>query len=148
MATFGKMIKAGVTTMLLLAGVASCVHAFSGPGGGTATGIGGGGRQALRLTGKVVCMSCSLEEARKAQPDSYHLYQFTHKNGQMVVEVKMVNDSTRWGALTWPPQLWVRAEDKVFQQMTAEQNLSKDIKITGILSNSRTFDVLDVDVQG
>jgi len=72
----------------------------------------------------------------------------THKNGQVVVEVKMVNDSARWSALTWPPRLWVRAENNVFQQLIAEQNVSKDVKITGILNNSRTFDVLGVDVQG
>ena len=147
MATFSKMMKMGVTATLLFAGIATETQAFSGANGG-ATGVGGGGRYALRLIGKIVCTSCSLDEARKAQPDLYHLYQLTHKNGQMVVEVKAVNNSTRWGALTWPPQLWVRAEDKIFQQLIVEKNLSKEIEITGLLSNSRTLDVIDVDVRG
>lgn len=147
MAMVSRVMRTGVTVTMLLAGIITGAHAFSGAGG-TATGIGGGGRQALRITGKVVCVSCSLEEVRKTQPNLYHLYQFTHKNGKIVVEVKAVNDSMRWGELTWPPQLWVRAEEQVLQQLVAEQNLSKDIDITGILSNSRTFDVLDVDVRG
>ena len=147
MVLISKMMRTGVAATLLLAGIVTGAHAFTGAGG-TATGVGGGGRNALRITGKIVCASCSLDEVRKAQPDSYHLYQLTHKNGLVVVEVKMVNDSARWSALTWPPRLWVRAENNVFQQLVAEQNLFKDVKITGILSNSRTFDVLGVDVQG
>jgi hypothetical protein len=147
MTVFSKMLRTRAAATLLFAGIATGAHAFSGVGG-TVTGIGGGGRYALHITGKIVCANCSLDEVRKAQPDSYHLYQLTHKNGQVVVEVKMVNDSARWSALTWPPRLWVRAENNVFQQLVAEQNLFKDVKITGILSNSRTFDVLGVDVQG
>jgi len=147
MATFGRMLKTGVTATCLLAGVVTGAHAFGGVGG-TATGIGGGGRYALRITGRIVCTNCSLDEVHKAQPNLYHLYQLTHKNGQAVVEVNTVNNSTRWGTLTWPPRLWVRAQDKVLQQLIAEKNLSKDVEITGILSNSRTFDVLDLEVQG
>jgi len=147
MATFSKMMKTGVAAALLLAGISTGAQAFSGIGGG-ATGIGGGGRFPLRLTGKIVCTSCSLDEARKAQPNAYHLYQLTYKNGQAVVEVSTVNNSVRWGALTWPPQLWVRAEDKIVQQLITEKNLSKEIEITGILSNSHTLDVFDVAVRG
>ncbi len=147
MAMVSRMMRTGVAATLLLAGVVTGAHAFSGASG-TATGIGGGGRSALRITGRIVCTRCSLDEARKVHPDAYHLYQFTHKNGQMVVEVKAINESRHWGELTWPPQLWVRAEDKVFQQLVTEQNTSKDIRITGILNSSHTFDVLDVDVQG
>jgi len=142
------MMKIGAVATLVFAGITTGAQAFSGVGGGATTGIGGGGRFALRLTGTVVCTSCSLDEARKAQPDAHHLYQFSHKNGQMVIEVKTVNNSTRWGTLTWPPQLWVRAEDNTFQQLNTEKNLSKDIEITGLLSSSRTLDVFDVDVRG
>src|SRR5215470_1255655 len=98
MTTFRKMMRTGAAATLLLVGIATGTHAFSGVGGG-ATGLGGGGRYALRLTAKVVCTGCSLDEVRKAQPELYHLYQFTHKKGQVVVEVTAVNDSTRWGAL-------------------------------------------------
>jgi hypothetical protein len=148
MAMLRKMMRSSAAATLLLAGLASGAQAFSGAGSGSGTGIGGGGRFPLRLTGTVVCTSCSLDEARKTQPNTHHLYQFSHKNGQMVVEVKMVNNSNRWGALTWPPRLWVRAEDKVFQQLTTDQNVAKDVEIRGILSNSRTLDVFEVDVRG
>jgi hypothetical protein len=147
MTVFSKMMRTGAVATLLLAGIAAGAQAFGGAGGG-ATGIGGGGRKAVRITGKVICTSCNLDEVRKAQPDTHHLYQFTYKNGQAVIEVSAVNDSIRWGALAWPSQLWVRAENDTLQQLSAEKNLSKEIEITGLLSNSRTLDVLDVDVRG
>src|SRR4029450_6839857 len=93
-----KMLRTGVAATLLLAGIVTGAYAFTGAGG-TAAGVGGGGRYALRITGKIVCASCSLDEVRKAQPDSYHLYQLTHKNGQVVVEVNMGNDSLSWSEL-------------------------------------------------
>jgi len=147
MAAFSKMLKTGMVVALLLTGVATGARGQSGGGGGM-TGVGGGGRQVLRITGKVVCVNCSLDEVHKAQPNLGRLYQFTHRDGQAVVEVNMVNDSVRWSTLTWPPQLWVRAEDEVFQRLIAEKNLSKEIEITGLLSNSRTLDMFDVAVRG
>lgn len=147
MAILSKLMRTGAAAALLFAGLTTVAQAFSGVGG-SATGVGGRNRFPLRLKGTVVCTSCSLDEARKAQPNAYHLYQLSHKNGQMVLEVKTVNKSTRWGALTWPPRLWLRAQDKVFQQLTIAENVAKDVEITGILSNSRTLDVFEVDVHG
>lgn len=147
MAILGKVIRTGAAVALLLTSISTGAQAFSGVGG-SASSIGGGGRFPLRLTGTVVCTNCSLDEARKTQPNSFHLYQFSHKSGQMVVEVKTVNKSTRWSMLTWPPRLWVRAEDKVLAQLKTEQNETKDVEITGILSGSRTLDVFAVEVRG
>lgn len=146
MMTFGGMIRTGAAAALLLVGLATGPQAFSGAGG-VATGI-GGGRQALRITGKIVCIGCDLEEARKAHPTLSHLYQFTSKTGQVVMAVNAVNDSMRWGALTWPPRVWVRAEDALLQRMTAEGHVAREIAITGLLSSSRTLDVFDIDVRG
>jgi hypothetical protein len=146
MMTFGGMMRTGAAA-LLLAGIATGAQAFSGAGG-AATGFGGGGRHALRITGKLVCANCSLEEARETHPALVHLYQLMKKNGRAVMEVTAVNDSIRWGALTWPPRLWVRAGDEILRQLTAETNLAKKIEMTGLLSSSRTFDVVDIDIHG
>jgi ABC-type branched-subunit amino acid transport system ATPase component len=84
---------------------------------------------------------------RKTQPDKHALYQLTHKRGQIVMQVKEIND-TRWRSLVWPPLLWVRAKDSVFQQLTAEENLMREVELTGLLRNSRTLDIFVVTIGG
>jgi hypothetical protein len=42
----------------------------------------------------------------------------------------------------------VRAAHQLFAQLTAEQNLFKEVKITGLLRNTRTVDVFAVTVRG
>ena len=65
----------------------------------------------------------------------------------MVLEVNQVNDSQRWMSLTWPPRIRVRAQDRFFEQLTAEENLLKEVELTGLLSNSRTLDLFAVTIQ-
>ena len=43
---------------------------------------------------------------------------------------------------------WVRAKDSVFQQLTAEENLTKEVEITGILRNMGTLDIATVTISG
>jgi len=64
------------------------------------------------------------------------------------MEVETVNEQPLWHSLAWPPRLWVRAADQLFAQLTAERNLFKEVEITGLLRNTRTFDVFDVTVHG
>jgi hypothetical protein len=42
----------------------------------------------------------------------------------------------------------VRAQDKVFQQLTAEENLFKDVEITGALSTTHALDIFEVTIHG
>lgn len=105
-----------------------------------------GVRRPMRINGSVVCSDCSLEEARQAQPRERGFYQFAHKNGQLVFQVTAVNQPTRFHALTWPPRLWLRASDAVLRQLTAEETLFKPISITGLLSPTRTLDVMEVEI--
>jgi hypothetical protein len=42
----------------------------------------------------------------------------------------------------------VRAKDSIFGKLTAEENLFKEVEITGILSNSRTLDIGNITVLG
>ena len=99
----------------------------------------------MQIKGTVLCAGCSLEEVRKAQPDTHHLYQLTHKLGRVVMRVSSVNGSEMWDS-PWPPQLWVRAKDSVFQQLSAEENLFKEVEITGLLNNSRTLDIFGITI--
>ncbi len=146
MTAFGKTIRTGVATALMLAGIAA-VAKGQVPGGGFGS-FGGEARGITQITGKVVCAGCSLDEARKAQPDLPHLYQLTHKRGQVVLQVSEVNDSARFDALAWLPRIWVRAADGLLQQLSAEENLFKEVEITGLLNNTRTLDIFGVTIRG
>jgi len=144
MMTFGKTWKVGTVAVLLLASVATSAQSFI-PGGASSFGIGGRGMTIMK--GTVLCAGCTLDEVRKAQSDTYHLYQLTHKQGQVVMRVKSVNGSGMWDS-PWPPRFSVRAKDSVFAQLTAEANLMKEMEITGILSNTRTLDIFAVTISG
>jgi len=103
---------------------------------------------ALRIRGNVICVECSLEEARKARTDTRTLYQFTHEQGQMIMEVGTINNSQSWSLFAWPPQIRVRAQGNLWQKLTAEENLLKEVEITGLLNNARTLDILAVTIRG
>jgi len=139
--SFGKSLLVA----LALGGI-SMTAVAQGFVGGVGTGLGGSVRTPLRLHGNVVCTGCSLEEVRRAQPREHDLYQFSHKNGQLIFKVTSVNHESMFNALAWPPRLWVRASDETLQKLAAEENLFKPIGITGILNSTRTFDVAEITV--
>ena len=136
MTTFRKTIRTGMVAALLLAGLTTGVHGQ----------VSGGGL--LHIKGSVVCRGCSLDEARKAQPNEQTLYQLTHEQGQIVMNVRSVNNSPTWRYFGWPAELQVRAQDGLFQQLTAEENLFKDVEITGLLSTTRALDIFEVTISG
>ena len=117
------------------------------PGGGGSL-VGGTARSYVRITGTVMCASCSLEEAQGAQPRKLHLYELTHKQGQVVMEVTQLNHPQQMIDLAYPPRLAVRAADSIFARLTAEENLLKEVEITGVLNNTRTLDIFDVTIRG
>ena len=142
----GKTFKTGLVATLLLAGFTSGAQGQVAVGGGLSS-FGGESRGVIQITGKVVCTGCSLDEVSKAQPNLHHLHQLTHRRGQLVMEVLTVNDSQRWSTLTWPPRLWVRANEQLLQTLGAEENLFKEVELTGLLSNARTLDVFAITVR-
>jgi len=146
MVFFGKTFTTGLVATLLLAGFTSGAQGQVAVGGGLSS-FGGESRGVIQITGKVLCTGSSLEEVSKAQPTLHHLHQLTHRRGQLVMEVQTVNDSQRWSTLTWPPRLWVRANEQLLQQLGAEENLFKEVELTGLLSNARTLDVFDLTVR-
>ena len=136
MTTFRKTIRTSIVAALLLAGITTGVHGQ----------VSGGGL--LHIKGSVVCRGCSLDEARKAQPSQDQLYQLTHEQGQIVMNVHSVNNSPTWRYFGWPAEIRVRAQDGLFQQLTAEENLFKEVEITGLLSTTRALDIFAVTISG
>ena len=140
-----KALITGIGIALLLTGMAAGARGQIGDGGGA---FGVGGNVMMQIKGKVVCAACSLEEVRKAQPGESHLYQLSSQQGRVVLKVDWVSNSARWNRVVWPQRLWVRGEERVLQQLGTEENLFKDVEITGILGNSRTLDVSTVTITG
>ena len=87
MRTLSKTIGTGVATALMLATVSTGARGFVGGGPAGGGSFGGATRAEVQIKGNVVCADCSLEEARNAQPRGSNLYQLTHKQGQMVMEI-------------------------------------------------------------
>ncbi|MGH8009117.1 MAG: hypothetical protein ACREQ3_19195, partial [Candidatus Binatia bacterium] len=84
------------------------------------------------------CTGCSLADVRKVKSDNARFYQLSSKQGQMVIKVE--KESALWNRLA-SEQIWVRAQSSLLQKLSAKENQSKTIEITGIVSNSRTMDV-------
>jgi len=149
-----------VATALLLAMTASAFAQATGGGGPGAGMPGGAHRGLLKLQGTIVCAGCSLEEAQKAHPELNNLYEFRHDRGSVVLEVSAVNNSNagdstpdqevsgRWADIAKPPQLAVRAQDNVYQQLTDPANRMKKVEITGLLHTTRTLDIQDITILG
>jgi hypothetical protein len=140
-----KTLKTGIGVALLLTGMAAGARGQIANGEGA---FGVGGNMMVQIKGKVLCAACSLEEVRKAQPRESHLYQLSSRQGRVVLKVDWVSNSARWHRVVWPPRLWARGEERMLQQLGTEENLFKDVEITGILGNSRTLDVYTVTITG
>lgn len=144
MGTLRKTLSAGVAATLLFVGLT--VNSRGEIGGGLS--FGPSSERAVQIRGNVVCTGCSLEEARQARPRDNTLYQLTHSQGRLVLQVHWVSNAARWGRIVWPPQLRVRGEAGLLQQLGAEENLFKDIEVSGLLSSLRTLDLLTINVKG
>jgi hypothetical protein len=144
MATIKKTLSAGVAVALLFAGLT--VNSRGEIDGGPS--FGPGSEMTMQIRGNVVCTECSLEEAQKVRPHDNTLYQLTHRQGRLVVQVNWVSNAARWGRIAWPPQLRVRGDANLLHRLGAEENLFKEVEVTGRLSNARTLDLLTVNAQG
>ena len=131
---FGKTLGLGIITVLLLGNVVTSVYGFVPGGGGSV--VGGSGRSAMQIRGMLVCAQCNLDEVQATQPPRNHLYELTHKHGRVVIEVTQINDPQMPLTLGSPPRFSVRAPDRLFDQLTAEEHMFKEVEITGLLSNT------------
>ncbi len=139
MKTIQKMTRTMFAALLLFSGVTNSAQAFLGAGS-----VGAEGPAVMRIKGKVFCAGCKLEQARKAHPREPRLYQLTYDQGQVVMKVDWVSNPRRWNHVVWPAKVWLRGANAQLLKLAAEENQQKDVEITGILSNSRTFDIAEV----
>ena len=145
MLTFTKTIRTGMAAALLLAGLTTGAQGFA-PGGTSS--FGGESRGIMQLRGTVLCKACSLEEMRAAKPNERKLYQLSHTQGQVVMQIATVNGSAMFAPLAQPSRLQVRAKAEVFEKLSAEENMAKEVEITGMLRNTRTLDIATVTILG
>ena len=90
----------------------------------------------------------SLEEVRQSQPELEKLYQLTGAQGHVVMQFRSVNGPEVW-RFPGPPQFSVRSKASVFQQLTTEEHLLKDVEITSVISkDARNLDIFDVTILG
>ena len=140
-----KTLHAGLAATLLLAGMTAGVH---GDIGTTGSAFGPDGAGVVQIRGRVLCVACSLDQVRHTQPSEPALYQLSYKQGQLVMQVNWVSTTSRWQRVVWPPRLWVRGEDGLVEQLSAEANLFKEMEIQGMLSNTRTLDLTSITLSG
>src|SRR5262245_34852376 len=146
MATVGKTIRTSLGATLLLAGVTTSAWGQVGGGG---LPFGGELRGITQLRGSVVCVGCSLEEVQAARPYLTGLYEFRHAQERVVMEVDTINERARWeDILGLSHRIVVRAPDRLFQRLTAEENLFREVEIVGLLRNTRTLDIGNVTIFG
>jgi len=146
MATLGKTLRIGVTAALLLAGTTTMTQ---GQIAGSEFGpeVGPGGAWAIQLREKLLCTQCSLAEVQKLQPNNSQLYQLTYRQEQGVMEVSWVSNTRWWNHLTIP-RLRVRGEERLVQQLTAEENLLKEVEVSGVLNSAQVLDLQAVTIRG
>ena len=145
MASIRKLSRSITAAILVLTGAVAIARGQVVDSGSS---FAGAGRGAITITGSVVCTRCGLDEVRKGQPYNSHLYQFSHRRGQLVIEISRVDKAAIFDSVVQPPRLWVRGENAVLDRLDAEENLSKEMTIVGVLHNTRTLDVFDIAIKG
>jgi tRNA threonylcarbamoyladenosine modification (KEOPS) complex Pcc1 subunit len=141
----GNTLRIAAVAGLLLGGITGGAQGFI-PGGAGGV-VGGEVRGMVVIKGKVVCAACSVEEARKGQPNTRELVELRRQEERIVLRIHAVNGSSLWDAplsVRWS----VRAQDGIFRQLTAEENHQKEVEITGILRNTQVLDIATVTISG
>jgi hypothetical protein len=135
---------ASVSIVAVVLATSTQIWALGGVGGGGVGGIGSassvGGEMQFRtagVDGRVLCTRCSLADVQSAQPDLVGLYEFHHRQGQVVLQLAYsydANDEAWWIDIVGPANiLSARTPDHVFAQLMAEENLNRQGAIRGVL---------------
>ena len=140
--TFSKVFKIGFAAAVFMVGITPTARGQVDTGGCNGAQAGGAGRGLMYMKGTVLCANCTLEEVQHRQPNNHKLYQFTHHKGVLVMQVRAVNDFEMFELPA--PRLEMRAPGHLFQQLTAEENLFREVEITGVLNNTHTVDIFRV----
>ncbi len=142
MMTFSKVFKTGLAAAVFMVGIATTARGQVDTGGCNGAPVGGVGRGLIHIKGTVLCANCTLEDVQHRQPNNHKLYQFTHRKGELVMQVSAVNDSEMFEFSS--PRIAMRAPDHLFQQLTVEENLFREVEIMGVLNNTHTLDMFRV----
>lgn len=141
------MLNILIGVLLVSAQVAVFAQGSSGP-----TEFGGELRGITRVKGKIVCTACTLKEAIDANPDlQTKLYEFRNGAEPAVFQLTGLNqvggiddpsEVARWSAIVGQRrQLTVRIPSAQWKQLTAEENLQRELELTTLLRNTGVLDV-------
>src|SRR5215475_1601766 len=118
-----RTIVMSIGAVVLGVTLAASVYGYAGVMSGYGTGI---VKDRIHFRGQVVCAGCTLEEVPGALPASHALlYELTHQQKRVVMEVNPEH------AALPSHHLWLRGGDHAWQALTAEENLFKDIEVSG-----------------
>jgi hypothetical protein len=155
MSTLKRIGAVGLTLTMLLAGLVPGAWGQVAAVPGGAVGVGGELRGTTVIEGKVLCARCTLEDVQAAQPRLTNLYELHHpQEGKVVMQIAPRQDTTGYyawwqsdGAIWWQSvvgpgySVSVRAPRSLFRQLMAEENLMKQVQLSGLLRRTRTYDV-------
>lgn len=138
-----RKVTIGLAVALMLISVSSSAQGFTGLYSTMTR-----GEQRTQLTGKLVCIDCSVTEARKTQPHKYgnHLYQLQLGQRQAVMEVRETNHFT-WLNHLMRPNIRMRGEENLLLTLASHDNVRKDVTIAGLLLDAHTLNVQEITVQ-
>jgi hypothetical protein len=148
---FNMSVRKGMVRI----GLMVLLFCLSSPGfargqGGWPPVIGGQFRPLTKMRGEIVCVGCSLSQARRVRPDAIHLYEMRYSGGRLVMNVDWVNQQSRQyleDVAGLNDTLRLRGPQSALEKLTDETTQYKEVELTGVLRSTRTFDILDVDVQ-
>jgi|SRR5581483_2110216 len=153
MKKLNRMFVAGLSAAVLFTTLS--FNAWSqvavGPGSG---GFSGEFRRTTIIGGRVICAHCTIRDVQATQPELTNLYELHHpQEGRIVMQIKPHEDTAAYyawwhndGAIWWQTvvapatSVFVRAPNSLFRQLMAEENLMKQVQLTGQLSSDRTYD--------
>jgi len=144
----GKKFTAGILGALVLGVSTPGVWAEQGaehvPGAGIASTPADQLEREISVRGRILCLGCSLEDMQKQQPQAHSLYQLTHQQGRMVMQIDEVDDLRRWQRDTMSNNLHIRAADNVLSQLTDKQTVQKEVELAGRLGSDHVLDVTGI----
>ena len=85
----------------------------------------GAGKHWVQFTGRVLCSGPTRKMQRAVSASRF--YQIKHRQGQVVMKITAEASTLLYHSL------WLNGEDRLFEKLAAEENLFKDITISGLL---------------
>jgi hypothetical protein len=117
-----RMIIPSILVVLLWASPASGGQEYDGARRGPGVGA---GKHWVQFTGRVLCSGATHKTQRTVSTSRF--YQVKHRRGQVVMKVTAGASAPSYHSL------WLNGGDQLFETLSAEENLFKDVEISGLL---------------